>query len=276
MRFWGVLRQLWYHAHHEFMGRVLLNPTIEDMYRTGHTMAQDGEIRELFPASLPYEDGEGLYRVVRAAKARETLEIGMAYGVSTLFICQALEDENGTNAGTHHICIDPYQETWFKSIGCLNIQRAGFDSRCTVYNAASYLVMPQLIAEGVRRDMIFIDGNHRFEHTLVDYFFAERMLRPGGLLVLHDLWMPPIRKAISFILRNRADVFTLAPEFLGPPRSGPGLVIAATKEVLRRPRELRTQSAFIRHAFYNYGVFRKTADVDEEEVSLAWSDFVDF
>ena len=35
-------------------------------------------------------------------------------------------------------------------------------------------------------DFIFIDGWHTFDYTLVDMFYADRLLRIGGYLLIDD------------------------------------------------------------------------------------------
>ena len=63
-----------------------MNPLIEQIYETGMVEDRQGEKYKAFPASIKREDGEALYRVVKDAGARRTLETGMAYGLSSLFL----------------------------------------------------------------------------------------------------------------------------------------------------------------------------------------------
>ena len=39
-------------------------------------------------------------------------------------------------------------------------------------------------------DVVFIDGNHAFPFPMLDFYFAARWLRPGGLLAIDDLHLP--------------------------------------------------------------------------------------
>src|SRR6516162_8795951 len=54
---------------------------------------------------IPREQGDYLYSMVREIRPATSLEVGMANGLSTLFIAQALA-ENGNG---RHIAIDPFQ-----------------------------------------------------------------------------------------------------------------------------------------------------------------------
>ena len=75
-----------------------MHPLIESIYETKHVEDADGNRYEAFPASISYEDGMALYNVVRHGDAKRTLEVGMAFGVSSLFILQALDENRAGGA----------------------------------------------------------------------------------------------------------------------------------------------------------------------------------
>src|SRR5688572_23562638 len=54
--------------------------------------------------SLP--DGLFLQEAIQVTKATRTLEVGMAYGISTLFMCEALAR---VGSAPQHVAIDPFQ-----------------------------------------------------------------------------------------------------------------------------------------------------------------------
>ena len=68
----------------------------------------------------------------------------------------------------------------------------------------SETALPRLGAEGLELDFALVDGLHLFDHTLVDFFYADRMLRDGGLVVFHDTWMPAVAQAVAYVEANRA------------------------------------------------------------------------
>jgi hypothetical protein len=53
--------------------------------------------------------------------------------------------------------------------------------------------------------VIFIDGNHRFDDVLVDFTLSAELCPMGGCIVMDDMWMPSIRRAVAFIRSNRND-----------------------------------------------------------------------
>jgi|694.fasta_scaffold145898_1 predicted O-methyltransferase YrrM len=51
-------------------------------------------------------------------------------------------------------------------------------------------------------DFIFIDGWHTFDYTLVDMFYADRLLRIGGYLLIDDALHQGPSKAIAYSNKN--------------------------------------------------------------------------
>jgi len=177
-----------------------MNALLEHIYRTGYVEDAEGNLVDPSLASVSYERGMLLCELVQREKFENTLEIGMAYGLSTLFICQAHHDK-GTG---RHTAIDPNQDTVFRSVGLLNIKRAGLDNILRFFQAPSYEVLPQLCIAGEHFDFAFVDGMHLFDYVLIDFFYIDKLLTVGGYIVLDDLWMPAVQKVATFALRNRA------------------------------------------------------------------------
>jgi predicted O-methyltransferase YrrM len=173
---------------------------IERIYETGKVEAADGTLVDAFPAALPRRHAQEIERLVRDLGLTRTLETGMAYGISTLAIC-SVHAERGEGS---HVAIDPYQASDWGAIGLLNLRRAGLEDRVRVIEARSDEALPRLRDEGLRIDFALIDGLHLFDAALVDFFHADRMLEPGGVVVFHDTWMPAIAQAAEFVTTNRA------------------------------------------------------------------------
>ena len=177
-----------------------MNEILETMLNKGEFAGPDGRTIRL-RANIPREEGEFLRRIVREVRPTVSVEVGLAYGVSAMFICDALEK----NPATRHIVIDPYQQTatWGFGAGLANLERAGHKDVVEFHAADSQVVLPQLAAEDVVVDFAFIDGGHTFDHCLIDFFYIDRMLRVGGIIAFDDSNWPAINKVIRFILSNR-------------------------------------------------------------------------
>ena len=66
-----------------------------------------------------------------------------------------------------------------------------------------FLALPHLSEQGDTFDFILIDGFHSFDLTLLDLFYADKLLAVGGLLVCHDSSSPPVFKAVRWLEENK-------------------------------------------------------------------------
>jgi len=149
--------------------------------------------RLLMSAISPAE-GEFLQELIRNNNCRRTVEVGCGFGLSSLFICEALSD----TAGSLHVMIDPFQAMEFKNRGIRNLERAGF-SFFRLIEEPSELALPSLLREREQFDFAFIDGLHTFDHTLLDFFYLSRLIKVGGIVVFDDTSMPAVNKAVKYI-----------------------------------------------------------------------------
>jgi predicted O-methyltransferase YrrM len=184
------------------------------MFATSSVRNKDNEILKFHSAITPRE-GFHLYDLISQNKFRNILEVGMAYGTSALYMAQALANNN--LQGSKLTSIDPFQSTQWNSIGVLNIQRAGLSDFHQIIEESSHIALPRILSEiekqkleNLQFDLIFIDGMHLFDYTLVDMFYAFKMLRVGGLLVIDDIRHPGVSKCISYITSNYQDCLVLA------------------------------------------------------------------
>lgn len=177
-----------------------MNAVLKELYASSHVRSRSGKVFPLFPTSIGWHKGVSLYEWIRRSRPRVTLEIGFAFGASTLFMCQALE-ENGV--GHHHV-VDPWQATVWDSCGLERIERAGLSHRLTFYEAPSYRQLPRLLEQQLAFDFAFIDGQHLVDYVLLDCFYADLLLPVEGVMALDDVWMASVRKVVRFLLSNRA------------------------------------------------------------------------
>lgn len=177
------------------------NAVLQKMYHTGKVEDAAGKSIKYGSGISPLE-GYFLYDLVLRNEMNKVLEVGMAFGTSALYICQAMRDRKGR--GSRLISIDPNQDTQWHSIGLLNIDRAGLSSLHRWIKSTSDLAMAELVARGEAEtfDLIFIDGMHLFDYTIVDIFFADKLLRVGGVLVIDDIKHRGVGAAFAFMKSN--------------------------------------------------------------------------
>lgn len=144
-----------------------------------------------------------LSRLIARYKPNVSLEVGLAFGISALFICEAMKEASPT---PKHIVIDPAQHApkFWQGIGLANLERAGYRNFVEFIEKPSQLALPELVAAGTKVNFAFIDGEHLFDHALVDFFFIDQLLNVGGVIVLDDAGWPSIRRLSRFIASNRS------------------------------------------------------------------------
>ena len=180
------------------MSREALDRFIRQAYADGSVEDSRGVRRELAPHSVELAEGEAIRDLVVAEGATRTIEVGLALGMSALFFCDAIAGREGAG----HVAIDPFQEESWGGAGLETLRRAGVAELVEAIEEESALALPQLVREGRKFDLAFVDGDHRFESVLLDLVFMTRLVKPGGVIVVDDMWMPSVRLAVSYVERN--------------------------------------------------------------------------
>jgi len=129
------------------------------------------------------------------------MEIGCGYGFSTLYFLAA----HAAGDAGDHVSIDPMENSAWQGIGVARAKEAGMQPRFRLVEKPSITGIPLLMDEGLQFGIIFIDGSHFFENVVVDFALSSRVCERDGLIIFDDMWMPSIRKVVSFIRRNRRD-----------------------------------------------------------------------
>ncbi len=177
------------------------------MYAWAPQLGSDGALHEMDGHTrIDPNKGCPLFDLWTQTKPDVSLETGLAYGFSTLYVLGAMLG----HPSSRHIAIDPFQNESYHGIGAQQAGTVGLAERFTFYEESSLDVLPRLHGESTRIQFAFIDGDHRFDGAFVDFTLAAQMLDEGGVVLFDDLWMPSLRKTVRFIRRNRED-FTEIP-----------------------------------------------------------------
>lgn len=125
---------------------------------------------------------------------RRALEIGSAYGYSTIVLALA---------GDHVTAVDPH--AWLPSweVFDRNLHTYQVRGRVDVWRYGAETALPDMINLGRRYGLVFIDGDHEQAAVHRDVILARQLLLPGGILACHD-WdedtCPGVRAALEPLL----------------------------------------------------------------------------
>ncbi len=162
--------------------------------------ASNGSTHDVRTVAITAGEGKALREWVLREKATKTIEIGLAYGVSALYICEGLLQGGKTDA--RHVVLDPFQVGRFANCGLQVLEEAGVRSLVEYHDEISQIVLPAFLKEQRQFDFGFVDGNHRFDSVFLDLFYLGRLVRKGGIVALDDYNLPGIKRAVSFFTTN--------------------------------------------------------------------------
>ncbi len=171
----------------------------EQIYAAGEVLDEVGRGVPIWPAGVIKPAADALRDLVTREKATRTVEVGLGVGLSSMAIVEGLARQG--NPAAAHLTIDPGQ-AWCDRAGIRALRESGADQLAQVCEQDSALALPALAAAGEVFDLAFIDGAHLFDQVIVDLFFAMRIVKPGGLIVMDDHWMPSVQTVLAFAVTN--------------------------------------------------------------------------
>jgi len=140
------------------------------------------------------EEGEFIYNFLKDKKPKITLEVGLAFGFSAVYIMSATDS-------THYV-IDAFQEK-YDNLGLKNVENNGFSNRLRFENDFSHNALPKLLKENVKLDFAFIDGGHKFDEIFIDFYYIDLLLNEKAYVLFHDAWMRSTQNVLAWIKNNK-------------------------------------------------------------------------
>lgn len=186
--------------------RLAAVQVLERLRSTGVIVTLEGDTLPLH-SELPVAEAELLQCWLRDQRPGRLLEVGLAYGVSTLSILAALE-----SPPERYDIIDAFQTRDWHGAGLRHLQEAGIPGGLVFHEELSELCLPRLLAAGARYDFAYVDGWHTFDQVAVEFYFINRMLAPGGVIVFDDVHMPSLQKVLAQVLSYPAYERLLLPD----------------------------------------------------------------
>ncbi len=145
---------------------------------------------------MPPERGQLVYEFVRKVQPDKVLELGFAHGTSSCYIAAAMQ-ENGKGKLT---TIDnksardrtPDIFSLMEKTGLGDFIEPVFTERS--YNWELMKMLERNSSDGrieAQFDLVFIDGGHTWDSDGFAFLLSDRLLKPGGWVLLDDVaWMP--------------------------------------------------------------------------------------
>lgn len=177
-----------------FASQIFMHAVLQQILSTGVALDHSGKSHPLHSHTSAAQC-TFLQELVRRIDARRCLEIGLAYGVSSLAVCEEIEAKKGAT----FISIDPFQSVHWNDIGLSNLERAGYSHFLEFHPRSSHEVLPELFCAGCQIDFAYVDTTKVFDMVLVDASFLIRMLKPGGVIVFDDCAWPGIKKLVRYL-----------------------------------------------------------------------------
>ena len=173
-----------------------MNEVLKEIFSTNTVKDESGK-------SIPVhshtgeEQGLFLQNLVKKIKPTSSVEVGLAYGISSLFILESLKELG--NADKSHVIFEPYPDEYWNNIGLLNIQRAGLEHLADFRKTFSSDGLIDLIKQNRSIQFAYIDSTKVFDILMADFFLINKILDIGGVIVFDDCAFPGIRKLVRYI-----------------------------------------------------------------------------
>jgi len=115
-----------------------------------------------------------LYSIALSINAKNILELGVRHGSTTLPLLMACDITNGKLES-----ID-LEETTFKC-------PKEFEKYWTFKKANALEILQEKANQKEKYDLIYVDDWHSYEHVKQELEYIDQLVRPGSVVLLHDL-----------------------------------------------------------------------------------------
>ena len=196
-----------------------IGATLDRLYSTGIAYTDSRGPIEVGQTALPRGEGLALETLARAIGARQTVETGFAFGASGLSLVRGMLSQPGIENGPEpiHVAFDPYEARLWDNAGLNMFKEAGASKYLRFHQRGSEYGLADLAESGMASfDLGFVDGNHRFDGAFMDLNYMARVVKPGGIILVDDGWLPAVQSVVNFFITNKIldaapDIRQLAP-----------------------------------------------------------------
>ncbi len=172
-----------------------MHPLLEQIFISRSFINSKNETIEVH-SETSKEQCAFLQQLIVEKKYTRSIEIGLAYGVSSLAIIEAVVQNGG-----RHMAIDQFQQEVWGDNGLELLKLSGLNNHFNFLQQFSYQALPVLLAKGEQFDFAYIDSTKQMDWLMVDFFYLDRLLAINGMIVFDDVTWPGIRKLLRYLSR---------------------------------------------------------------------------
>jgi len=144
-------------------------------------------------AAVPSKYGKLLYRISKYYQPKTVLELGTAFGISTAYLSLPVKDSRIVSiegcANTASIAQKLFNELKLNNI--------------TLVNGVFSEILPLALIDLRPIDLIFIDGDHKYESTLNYFLLSLNYINEDSIIIFDDIyWSDGMTRAWEEIKRH--------------------------------------------------------------------------
>jgi predicted O-methyltransferase YrrM len=176
------------------------SPFIQELLKNKYVEGLDNSIVPIPSDAIPLDMGLFLYRFLKKRKISKTIEVGLGFGTSAMFILDAITCTGDKDAG--HVAIDPAQKDIYNNIGLDNVEKTGFVEQLWFLNKKDYIILPWLLDQDKKFEFAFVDAMKRFDHLFLNFFYLDKLIPVGGYIAFDDCAWGEVRQISYNIVRK--------------------------------------------------------------------------
>jgi len=124
------------------------------------------------------QQSELLYRLMNLLKCRNAIELGTSLGLNTLYLAKVNKDSNITTIeGSKGL----YDFSW-------NLAKKNNVSNIRFIHGTFDEVLPKVLNEQPKIDLLYVDGNHRYDATLRYFELALKKAHNDSVFIFDDVY----------------------------------------------------------------------------------------
>ena len=143
------------------------------------------------------------------AIGRDCLEVGSAWGYSAVMMARR-GARSVTAVDFHQPCDSNCEAKNSQDVMRENLRAYGVTSAVTMVCQPSETALPELVSQGRRFGLVFIDADHSYDSVLHDVRWACRLVSEDGFIACHDY----VASGIESVTRAVDEIFPDGPDRL--------------------------------------------------------------